>query len=153
RRAKRAELPDDIGKTRLQCRRDLEDERPRVDGLVDHVGHRQGVVAVFSHHLALRQRLHDRATSGFCKATLICGKYNSRSMDTRDTPEQSELRRTARRLARELGPRTVADLDDRKRSERLAAAVRNAGWLELRQGKGKGDGDPPASGVEAAIIA
>ncbi len=36
-------------------------------------------------------------------------------MDTRDTPEQAELRRTARRLARELGPRTVADLDDRKR--------------------------------------
>ena len=35
-------------------------------------------------------------------------------MDTRDTPEQAELRRTARRLARELGPRIVADLDDRK---------------------------------------
>ena len=27
-------------------------------------------------------------------------------MDTRFTPEQAELRRTARRLARELGPRT-----------------------------------------------
>ena len=37
-------------------------------------------------------------------------------MDTRDTPEQAELRRTARQLARELGPRTVADLDDRKRA-------------------------------------
>jgi alkylation response protein AidB-like acyl-CoA dehydrogenase len=72
-------------------------------------------------------------------------------MDTRDTPEQAELRRTARRLARELGPRTVADLDDRKRSERLAAAVRDAGWLELRQDGG--DGEPVASGVEAAIIA
>ena len=36
-------------------------------------------------------------------------------MDTRDTPEQAELRRTARQLARELGPRTVADLDDEKR--------------------------------------
>ena len=54
-------------------------------------------------------------------------------MDIRDTPEQAELRRTARRLARELGPRTVTDLDDRKRSERLAEAVRDAGWLELRQ--------------------
>ena len=53
-------------------------------------------------------------------------------MDTRDTPEQAELRRTARRLARELGPRTVADLDDRDASERLAEAVRDAGWLELR---------------------
>jgi alkylation response protein AidB-like acyl-CoA dehydrogenase len=72
-------------------------------------------------------------------------------MDTRDTAEQAELRRTARRLARELGPRTVADLDDRKRSARLAEAVRDAGWLELRQDSG--DGDPLATGVEAAIIA
>src|SRR6185369_12856121 len=72
-------------------------------------------------------------------------------MDTRDTPEQAELRRTARRLAHELGPRIVTDLDDRKRSERLAKAVRDAGWLELRQDGG--DGDPLASGVEVAIIA
>ncbi len=72
-------------------------------------------------------------------------------MDIRDTPEQAELRRTARRLARELGPRTVADLDDRKRSARLAEAVRAAGWLELRHDSG--DGNPLASGVEAAIIA
>lgn len=72
-------------------------------------------------------------------------------MDIRDTPEQAELRRTARRLARELGPRIVTDLDDRPRNERLVAAVRQAGWLALRQG---GDGfDPIASGVEAAIIA
>src|SRR5512143_1967940 len=72
-------------------------------------------------------------------------------MDTRDTPEQAELRRTARRLAREVGPRTVADLDDPKRGERLAEAVRAAGWFELRHDRG--DGDPLASGVEAAIIA
>ena len=72
-------------------------------------------------------------------------------MDIRDTPEQAELRRTARRLARDLGPRIVADLDDRKRSARLAEAVRGAGWLELRHGTG--DGEPLASGVEAAIIA
>ena len=72
-------------------------------------------------------------------------------MDTRDTAEQAELRRTARRLARELGPRTVADLADRKRSARLAEAVRDAGWLELRHAEG--DGDPVASGIEAAIIA
>src|SRR5262249_7031245 len=70
-------------------------------------------------------------------------------MDTRDTPEDAELRRTARRLARELGARTVADLGDRNRSERLAAAVRSAGWLDLRHGTG----DPLATGVEAAIIA
>src|SRR5262245_25676169 len=72
-------------------------------------------------------------------------------MDTRDTPEQAEVRRTARRLAHQLGPRTVADLGDRERSRRLAEAVRDAGWLELRHDRG--DGDPLASGVEAAIIA
>jgi alkylation response protein AidB-like acyl-CoA dehydrogenase len=72
-------------------------------------------------------------------------------MDARDTPEQAELRRTARQLARQLGPRSVADLDDRKRSQRLAEAVRDAGWLELRHDAG--DGMPLASGVEAAIIA
>jgi alkylation response protein AidB-like acyl-CoA dehydrogenase len=72
-------------------------------------------------------------------------------MDTRDTPEQAELRRMARQLARELGPRIVADLDDDKRSERLAEAVRDAGWLELREDAG--GGAPLAGGVEAAIIA
>ena len=72
-------------------------------------------------------------------------------MDARDTPEQAELRRTARRIARELGPRSVSDLDDAKRSARLAEAVRDAGWLELREDAG--DGAPLASGVEAANIA
>ncbi len=72
-------------------------------------------------------------------------------MDARDTPEQAELRRTARQLARQLGPRIVADLDDGTRIERLAGAVRDAGWLELRHDGG--DGGPLASGVEAAIIA
>jgi len=72
-------------------------------------------------------------------------------MDVRPTPEQVELRRTARQLARELGPRTVADLDDAGRRARLAAAVRDAGWLELRGDAG--EGAPLASGVEAAIIA
>ena len=72
-------------------------------------------------------------------------------MDTRDTPEQAELRRSARQLARELGPSTVADLDDGVRNQRLSAAVRDAGWLELR---GEGDDAAPlASGVEAAIVA
>jgi alkylation response protein AidB-like acyl-CoA dehydrogenase len=72
-------------------------------------------------------------------------------MDARDTPEQAELRRTARQLARRLGPRTLADLDDGKRTRRLAEAVRDAGWLELRH-RGE-DGAPLAGGVEAAIIA
>lgn len=72
-------------------------------------------------------------------------------MDARDTPEQAELRRSARQLARELGPRSVGDLDDRRRSQRLGAAVRDAGWRELRHDAG--DGSPLAGGVEAAIIA
>jgi alkylation response protein AidB-like acyl-CoA dehydrogenase len=72
-------------------------------------------------------------------------------VDTRDTPEQAELRRSARQLARELGPGTVADLDDATRRKRLAAAVRDAGWLELRDDKG--DGAPLASGIEGAIVA
>lgn len=72
-------------------------------------------------------------------------------MDIRDTAEQAELRRTARRLARELGPPNVMALADRRRRARLAQAVREAGWLELRHDTG--DGEPVASGVEAAIIA
>jgi hypothetical protein len=72
-------------------------------------------------------------------------------VDTRDTPEQAELRRTARQLARELGPGTVAGLDDTTRRKRLEAAVRDAGWLELRDGAG--NNLPLASGVEAAIVA
>ncbi|MFN8034801.1 MAG: acyl-CoA dehydrogenase [Acidimicrobiia bacterium] len=72
-------------------------------------------------------------------------------MDTRDTPEQAELRRSARRLARQLAPATVADLDDATRAERLGAAVRDAGWLELRDDAV--DGAPLAGGAEAAIVA
>jgi hypothetical protein len=72
-------------------------------------------------------------------------------VDTRDSPEQAELRRAARRLAAELGPQSVADLDDVTRAKRLAVAVRDAGWLELR-GDG-GDGRPLAAGVEAGIVA
>ncbi len=71
-------------------------------------------------------------------------------MDTRDTAEQAELRRAARRLARELGPGTVPGLDDVTRAKRLAAAVRDAGWLELRDDAG--GGAPLASGVEAGIV-
>ena len=72
-------------------------------------------------------------------------------MDVRDSPEQAELRRSARQLARELGPGTVAALDDAARRDRLAAAVRAAGWLELRDDGG--DGAPLAGGFETAIVA
>jgi alkylation response protein AidB-like acyl-CoA dehydrogenase len=71
-------------------------------------------------------------------------------VDTRDSPEQAELRRSARRLARELGPANVADLDDTTRAKRLAAAVGEAGWLELRSEAGAGA--PLAGGVEVAIV-
>jgi alkylation response protein AidB-like acyl-CoA dehydrogenase len=72
-------------------------------------------------------------------------------MDTRDSPEQAELRRAARQLARQLGPTTVPDIDDSTRTKRLAAAVRDAGWLELRDDDG--DGAPLAGGVETCIVA
>ncbi len=72
-------------------------------------------------------------------------------MDTRDSPEQAELRRAARQVARELGPTTVADLDDASRAQRLAAAVREAGWLELRDDAGAGES--LGGGVEAGIVA
>ena len=72
-------------------------------------------------------------------------------MDARETAEQAELRRTARQLAQQLGPRTVVDLDDGARAERLARALRDAGLLELRHDSG--DGTPLASGVEAGIVA
>jgi alkylation response protein AidB-like acyl-CoA dehydrogenase len=72
-------------------------------------------------------------------------------VDTRDTPEQAELRRSARRLARALGPAAVPDLDDPTRGARLASAVREAGWLELRDDAGAGA--PAGGGVEAAIVA
>jgi alkylation response protein AidB-like acyl-CoA dehydrogenase len=72
-------------------------------------------------------------------------------VDTRLTPEQAELQRSARQLAGRLGPATVADLDDANRSAKLRAAVRDAGWLELRDDAG--GGPPIASGVEAAVVA
>ena len=72
-------------------------------------------------------------------------------MDTRDTAEQAELRRSARQLARELGPATVPGLDDTERAARLRAAVRDAGWLELRDDDGHWG--PLAGGEEAVILA
>jgi hypothetical protein len=76
-------------------------------------------------------------------------------VDTRDTPEQAELRRSARQLGRDLGPATVADLDDATRRKRLAAAVHDSGWLELRDDDANGDrhGAPLASGIEPGIVA
>src|SRR5215831_3836999 len=92
------------------------------------------------------------AARGQCRCdTLPRAIEGSSSVDVRDTPEQAEIRRTARHLARQLGPRSVADLEDGTRVKRLAEAVRDAGWLELRHEAD--EGRPLAGGVEAAIIA
>jgi alkylation response protein AidB-like acyl-CoA dehydrogenase len=72
-------------------------------------------------------------------------------MDTRYSDEQLELQRSAASLVADLGPKTVDDLDDTSRRDRLADAARRSGWYELR-GPGEDDG-PLASGVEVAIIA
>ena len=66
-------------------------------------------------------------------------------MDVRLTSEQQQLREAAAKLADDLGPRSVADLDDAGRLARLEKAVDATGFRALRS-----DG---ASGVEVAIVA
>lgn len=66
-------------------------------------------------------------------------------MDVRLTSEQQQLREAAAKLADDLGPGSVADLDDAGRIARLEKAVEATGFRTLRS-----DG---ASGVEVAIVA
>ncbi|MGW0249018.1 acyl-CoA dehydrogenase family protein [Nocardia goodfellowii] len=66
-------------------------------------------------------------------------------MDVRLTSEQRQLRDAAAKLADDLGPRSVQDLDDGNRIARLEKAVDTTGWRSLRS-----DG---ASGVEVALVA
>jgi hypothetical protein len=66
-------------------------------------------------------------------------------MDARLSAEQAELRDAAARLANDLGPHSVLDLDDADRVARLEKALASAGWRTLRS-----DG---ASGVEIALVA
>lgn len=66
-------------------------------------------------------------------------------MDVRLTAEQQQLREAAARLADELGPGSVAELDEQSRRTRLEKAVDATGFRTLRT-----DG---ASGVEVAIVA
>ncbi len=66
-------------------------------------------------------------------------------MDVRLTSEQQQLREAAAKLADDLGPGSVADLDDANRITRLEKAVDATGFRTLRS-----DG---ASGVEVAIVA
>jgi hypothetical protein len=66
-------------------------------------------------------------------------------MDVRLTAEQQQLRDAAAKLADDLGPGAVQDLDDDNRIARLDRQVAATGWRSLRS-----DG---ASGVEVAIVA
>lgn len=66
-------------------------------------------------------------------------------MDVRLTVEQRELREAAAKLADDLGPGSVADLDDGARRARLENAVEGTGFRSLRSDE--------ASGVEVAIVA
>lgn len=66
-------------------------------------------------------------------------------MDVRLTAEQQQLREAAAKLADDLGPGSVAELDDAERLARLEKAVDATGFRVLRS-----DG---ASGVEVAIVA
>ena len=66
-------------------------------------------------------------------------------MDVRLTAEQRQLRDAAAKLADDLGPAAVQDLDDQNRIARLDKQIENTGWRSLRS-----DG---ASGVEVAIVA
>ncbi|OBG64095.1 acyl-CoA dehydrogenase family protein [Mycobacterium sp. E735] len=66
-------------------------------------------------------------------------------MDVRLTAEQQQLRDAAAKLADDLGPSAVQDLDDQSRITRLDKQLAGTGWRSLRS-----DG---ASGVEVAIVA
>jgi hypothetical protein len=66
-------------------------------------------------------------------------------VDVRLTSEQQQLRDAAAKLADDLGPGSVADLDDQARIARLEKAVAATGFRTLRS-----DG---ASGVEVAVVA
>jgi len=73
-------------------------------------------------------------------------------MDVRLSPEQQALRDAVAGAVDRLGPRSVGDLDDAARAERLEAASSAAGWRELRA-VGSDGAAPLASGVEAALVA
>ncbi|ORW96775.1 acyl-CoA dehydrogenase [Mycobacterium sp. IEC1808] len=66
-------------------------------------------------------------------------------MDVRLTAEQQQLRDAAAKLADDLGPGAVEDLDDSNRITRLDKQIETTGWRSLRS-----DG---ASGVEVAVVA
>ncbi|WP_099021100.1 acyl-CoA dehydrogenase family protein [Mycolicibacterium palauense] len=66
-------------------------------------------------------------------------------MDVRLTTEQQQLRDAAAKLADDLGPGSVAELEDASRIARLDKQIAATGWRSLRTDE--------ASGVEVAIVA
>jgi hypothetical protein len=66
-------------------------------------------------------------------------------VDVRLTAEHRQLREAAAKLADDLGPGSVAELDDDGRIARLEKTVSSTGWRSLRSDE--------ASGVEVAIVA
>lgn len=72
-------------------------------------------------------------------------------MDVRLDAEQRALRDSVAQVVANLGPSTVAALDDSERSAKLDAAVAASGWRELRTADESGT--PWASGIEVAVIA
>ncbi len=66
-------------------------------------------------------------------------------MDVRLTTEQQQLRDAAAKLADDLGPGSVAELDDESRIARLDKQIAVTGWRSLRSDE--------ASGVEVALVA
>jgi len=72
-------------------------------------------------------------------------------VDVRLSPEQVALRDSVAQVVERMGPRTVAQIDDLERREKLDATVAASGWRELRTPV---DGTAPlASGVEVGIVA
>ncbi len=65
-------------------------------------------------------------------------------MDVRLTSEQRQLREAAAKLADDLGPGSVTDLDDDGRVARLEKTIQSTGWRSLRSDE--------ASGVEVALM-
>ncbi len=72
-------------------------------------------------------------------------------MDVRLTAEERALRDSVVRVVQRLAPKTVGDLDDKERADKLDSAVAASGWRGLRTA-GE-EGKPWASGVAAAIVA
>jgi len=72
-------------------------------------------------------------------------------VDVRFSAEQAALRDSVAQVVDRLGAKAVGQLDDAERTAKLDAAVAASGWRELRTADD--DGQPWASGVEAAIVA